>query len=463
MEITSVTFAVFVLAVLAIFYLLPARLQLRWLLLASYVFYATWSWQFALVLAALTLVNFAMAHGVRAADRPRRGVLVLGIAINIGVLAGFKYGDTLLHILASGAQNGVRILLPIGLSFYSLQAISYLVDVAQGQIAAETDFVAFALYLAYFPKLLAGPIERARKFLPQLSQPRVVDDAQLARSATLIAIGVVRKVVIADSLFEMIPPATFATPARASGLAVWLVAYSFALYNDFAGYTSLVRGVSLLFGIELSPNFASPYFARSFSEFWTRWHISLSQWLRDYIYLPLSRALLRRNLSRSNVPNLLLPPLTAMIICGMWHGEAWHFLAWGALHGVYLAGERVATLWRPRRPAQQLPAWRQALAMLRVFTLVALTLIPFRLKLTAAETFTRALLRASGWSLPDPRVCVLIALTLWIDWAQSRHGDELVFLQWPWAARAALLTAAVLAVLLVAQSDLSAPFVYQQF
>jgi hypothetical protein len=152
-----------------------------------------------------------------------------------------------------------------------------------------------------------------------------------------------------------------------------------------------------------------------------------------------------------------------MIICGMWHGEAWHFLAWGALHGVYLAGERVATLWRPRRPAQQLPAWRQALAMLRVFTLVALTLIPFRLKLTAAATFTRALLRASGWALPDPRVCALVALTLWIDWAQSRHGDEFVFLQWPWPARAALLAAAVLAVFLVAQSDLSAPFVYQQF
>ncbi len=463
MEITSIEFAGFVMLALAVFYALPTRPQLWWLLLASYAFYLTWAWQFALVLLGLTLANFVAGRCVRSAKSPRRGVLALGVVVNLSALVSFKYGEALLNVAALDGHRSLHVLLPIGLSFYTLQAISYLVDVARGQLAGETDFVAFALYLAYFPKLLAGPIERARAFLPQLREPRVLDDARLARSTTLIAVGLVRKIVIADSLLALIPPKTFTEPRHASGLVPWLVAYTFAVYNDFAGYTSLVRGVSGLFGIDLSPNFANPFFARNFTEFWNRWHISFSHWLRDYIYMPLSRALLRRNLSRTNVYNLVVPPMVTMLACGLWHGPGWNLLVWGGLHGTYLVGERALSLWRPRPPIQQRPAWRQALAMLVVFALVVVAMIPARMELPIAQQFVYALRRHRFWRTPDLRLILILAPALWLDWVQYRHRDETVFLRWPRAARAALLMAALLATFLVTRDDAQVPFVYEGF
>ena len=234
--------------------------------------------------------------------------------------------------------------------------------------------------MAYFPKLLSGPIERARTFLPKLAAQRIVDNDVLARSFALIVIGVVRKVVFADTLFTMLPARLWKEPERFSSpeLIVYLIVYAFALYNDFAGYTGVVRGVSGLFGIELAPNFNIPYFSRNLSEFWNRWHITLSQWLRDYIYFPTSRALLRRNPSLTNVPNIFLPPLLTMLASGLWHGTGWGMLLWGALHGVYLIVERLLSLWRPAGPPHLQPRWRQGLATTLVFVLVMLAWVPFR-------------------------------------------------------------------------------------
>jgi len=189
-------------------------------------------------------------------------------------------------------------------------------------VPAEPDVVHFALYLAYFPKLLAGPIERARSFLPRLTAAGDVTNDVLARSATLIVIGIGRKLLIADPLFSRIPAEVTVDPLQypAPRLLVWLVAYAFALYNDFAGYTDIVRGVSGLFGIELSRNFAAPFFSRNFTELWTRWHITLSSWLRDYIYFPLSRALVRRNPNATHFVTLFVPPMVTMLVSGLWHG-----------------------------------------------------------------------------------------------------------------------------------------------
>jgi len=327
MNITSLIFCGFVIIVVALYYIIPRRAQNYLLLTASYVFFATWAWQFPLILFVLTLLNFKLAQWLRYRERPRPAILWSGIGVNILALAFFKYSNffvpEMLGLLqGTGGQSfslAVNILLPVGLSYRILENISYLADVYRGQIPAASNLTDFSLYSAYFPKLLSGPIERARSFMPQLTQQRIVDNDTITRSFTLIVIGLVRKIVIADTISGVIPRGVFVTPMNYSGLelSTWLVAETFVIYNDFAGYTDIVRGVSGLFGIELSRNFSHPFFSRNFFEMWTRWHITLSFWLRDYIYMPLSRALLRRNLSSRNTLNLIIPPMAAMLISGL--------------------------------------------------------------------------------------------------------------------------------------------------
>jgi D-alanyl-lipoteichoic acid acyltransferase DltB (MBOAT superfamily) len=455
MPITSLAFAGFVLVALAVYYLVPARLQRPWLLLASYAFCASWGASFALVLLVLTGVNYGLGLGLRAEGRVRRPLLYLGLALDLLPLLAWK------HVPVWYPTIG-QLLVPVGLSFYTLQAIGYLLDVARGQLVPERNFVRFALYLAWFPKLLAGPFERPRVFFGRLDRPRPLDDDTLAQAATLIALGLVRKLVLADPLAAMIPPATFTGSVQATGLAPWLLVYAVSLYNDFAGYTSLVRGVSLLFGIELSPNFASPFFARSFAEFWNRWHISLSSWLRDYIYLPLSRACLRRRLSRRNVPNLVLPPLATMLASGLWHGPGWHMLVWGALHGTYLAAEQLVSLGRSAVARDRQPWWRQAVGAIVVFAFVTLAIIPFRMDLPVAARFLDGLCTWRGWMPLDARIALILP-SFWLDWMESRGANERAFLAAPRLVRAGLLAAAVLATFLVTRGDLVAPFTYQGF
>lgn len=456
MAITSTGFVFFVLAALAGYHLVPAGARPWWLLLASYAFCATWGVVPVATLLALTLVDYALGRALVADGAVRRPLLWAGIAANLLPLALWKFAPV------SRAPGVGGLLVPVGLSFCALQGVSYLVDVSRGQLPAERRFVRFAVYLAYFPKLLAGPIERARTFLPQLDRPALVDDDALARSVTLIATGLVRKLVIADPLAAMIPSAVFAHPANTPGLAPWLVVYAVGLYNDFAGYTSLVRGVSVLFGIELSPNFASPFFARSFTEFWNRWHISLSVWLRDYVYLPTSRRLLRRTGGRRNAPSLVVPPMATMLACGLWHGPGWNMLAWGALHGAYLVAERVVSLRHAAVPYDRRPLWRQVASALRVFACVTFATVFFRMDLPTARAFLAGLCAWRSWAPADPRM-VLVVPSLWLDWLQVRRTTDAVFVDWPVLARAGLLAAAVLATFLVTRGDLAPPFVYQGF
>lgn len=477
MQIVSWPFAGFVALVALVYYPLPRRLQNVWLLLASYAFYLTWAWQGALLLLALTLANFVLGRRLDPARRARAGLLWAGIGMNLLVLACFKYSDFFLPVLPSGgagpAEAGAaRLLLPVGLSYLVLQTISYLVDVRRGQMRPAADLLDFALYVAYFPKLLAGPIERARSMLPRLAAERTVDNERLARSVTLIVVGLLRKVVIADQLAAILSDRWLAGSAAGplARLAVEPVVYGFYLYNDFAGYTGIVRGVSGLFGIELGPNFQQPFFARSFTEFWSRWHISLSHWLRDYVYFPVSRALLRRNPSPRWLPNVIGPPLVTMLASGMWHRASLPLLAWGALHGLYLAAERLTGLWRrPVRPDRQ-PRWRRAAAATTVFALTTLALLPFRAGLRPGQE-VEALVRtgaggAALGSTPLPwlgsTALLWIALTLAIDWVQYRHADEAAFLRWPRLAQAGALAAVLLAIFLASLGTM-AGFVYQGF
>jgi alginate O-acetyltransferase complex protein AlgI len=476
LAITSFTFALFVLGVAVIYYLLPRRAQNYWLLISSYIFHISWAVQFAIVLAVSTLVNFWVASRFGIGAIRHRRLLWLGIGFNLAVLVVFRESNFYLPEITAFLQNigintpgdGLKIIIPVGLSYYTLQNISYLIDVYRGQMAASNDIVDFGLYLAYFPKILAGPIERARNFLPKLAQSRTVDNQMLVRSATLISIGLVRKILVADTLVASLPGDVFELPSYFSALELWfwLFVYAFSIYNDFAGYTSIVRGVSSLFGIELSVNFDYPYFSRSFSEFWNRWHITLSHWLRDYIYYPLSRALLRRIRARNHPANLILPPLTTMLVSGLWHGFSWHMLLWGGLHGMYLILERVFYLWRPSGLPRERILWRQLASVAVIFILVSIAWVPFRMELPVAFQYWLGMLNWSSIVLRYNRALLILPLLVAIvgfDLLEYKRQGELTLSGFPRLVQASFFGAVLFMIFLITQSEQGEVFIYQGF
>jgi alginate O-acetyltransferase complex protein AlgI len=476
MSITSFNFFFALLLVLAVYYLLPRRAQNYWLLLVSYAFITTWAWEFSLVLLVITAANFFLARQIQKTEHNRQHLLWMGIGLNVFALLLFRSADFFLPGLLAVfsrlgiqlSQDSIVILLPIGMAFYALQNISYLVDVYRKQTVAATDFIDFALYLAYFPKLLAGPIERSRTFLPQLAQPRVVDNQKLARSVSLIVVGLIRKLLIASMLSALIFSEAYENPSAftAPELIIWLFVYSFFLYNDFAGYTSIARGISGLFGIELSQNFKQPFFARDMAEFWNSWHITLSHWLRDYIYFPIGRALLRRNSSRRNLVNIVLPPVITMLVSGLWHGFGWNTLLWGGLHGFYQVFDVLASLRGPVIPPQKWPVWRQGLGIGMVFVLVSFAWVPFIMDLPTALSYWQGMFDWTYTDIRFRRILLFIPLavgTLGLDWLQRLYQQEVFFLRWPRLVRSFLLATSLILLFILMQSEQMAPFVYQGF
>jgi alginate O-acetyltransferase complex protein AlgI len=474
MNIHTLNFLVFSSIIIIGYYVFAARSQNEWLLVASYVFITFWNWQFAVILLFVTVFHYAYAFVLL--RNKRKALLTLGICANLLLLIFFRKVNfylpeiqTLFTQLGINNQTGgVSFLVPIGLSYHVLQNISYLVDVYRGQIPPEKNFIHFALYLAYFPKLLAGPIERARTFLPKLTAARTITNEVLAKSIVLIMVGLVRKLVIADSLSAAIPTQIFENPASYSpvDLVGWLIVYAFVIYNDFAGYTSVARGVSALFGIELSINFDYPYFARNFSEFWNRWHITLSHWLRDYIYFPLSRALLRVFPNRQNLINLVVPPLVTMLVSGLWHGLSLHMVIWGALHGIYQVAERLLMFGKPVVSPDQQPLWRQLGSSIVVFLLVLLAWVPFRMEMSIAIDYWKTILNFSNFSIDSGRLLLIlpyIGFWMLVEWLFYRQRDEFLWLRFPKFAQAGLLAAAFLLVLVASTSETSTPFIYQGF
>jgi D-alanyl-lipoteichoic acid acyltransferase DltB (MBOAT superfamily) len=439
MPIISLDFALFVLISLVIFYLLPGRFQNIYLLLASLYYYSTWSWGFVVVIIALTAFNYLYAPLVPRSRSSPNYIHRIGIVINLAIIAFFMFGDffgigyqALLEQYGRGDIE-VVLLMPLGISYYTLECVSYLIDNRLKIIKPADSFIDFALYLAYFPKLISGPIERAKIFLPQLSAEQIVNNPLITRSLLLILLGLFQSVVLAGLLTAFSPSPVIHNPQSYSApeLLLGLLASGVFLYNQFAGYTKLVRGISGLFGIELSRNFAYPFFSKDFSDLWNRWHISLSQWLRDYIYLPLSRTLLRRNPSRSNKANLVLPPLSTMLASGLWHGASMSLILWGALNGLYIILENFFNLYRPTTPGAKPPAWRRVSSSLTVIGLSFFAFIPFQLDLQTSKVFFYQLLFAWEMQLPDLRPLLVIFATLLIDWYMFRNKDEAVFLKWP--------------------------------
>jgi D-alanyl-lipoteichoic acid acyltransferase DltB (MBOAT superfamily) len=474
MLITSLNFIIFFVIILIIHYLIPGKLQNGWLLLASYIFIGFWSWQYALVLLCVTIFQFF--YGLWLVKNKHKSWLVLGITVNIVVLLFFRSTNffvrefmTLLTNLGIKSDTGaIEFLIPIGLSFYVLQNISYLVDVHRKQISPASNFINLALYLAYFPKLLAGPLERARTFLPKLEIDLIVDEKNIAQNIVLILGGMIRKLVIADALSATIPPQIFENPSNYSAydLIGWLIVYAFVIYNDFAGYSSVARGVSGLLGIDLSKNFDFPYFARNFSEFWNRWHITLSHWLRDYIFFPLSRSLLRIIPNRHNIFNLFLPPMATMLVSGFWHGLSWHMILWGALHGMYLFIERLLLARKPIVPPDQQPRWRQMVSNGIVFSLVVLAWVPFRMEIPIAIQYWKGMLNLTDISL-DSKILLIVLLYLgaWtiLEWILYRQQERFFVYKLPQWAQAGIMAAAILLILVASASGTETPFIYQGF
>jgi alginate O-acetyltransferase complex protein AlgI len=316
-----------------------ARRARALLLTASVAFYAWWDWRFALLVMAGALVDFALARRIAGSEGGARTAwLASSLGYNILLLAGFKYSS---FISDSVGGPHFDVVVPLGVSFFTFQAMSYTIDVYRRACAPATRFVDFALSLTFFPHLAAGPIVRARDFMPQLDTLGPLRSDDLRAGSERFLCGFLKKVLFADT-FAVCADTVFASPAALSSTTVWLgvAAYTAQIYYDFSGYSDMAIGLARMFGLRFPENFAHPYLSRSPREFWHRWHISLSLWLRDYLYVPLGGS--RRGRART-VVNVFL----TMLIGGLWHGAAWTFVAWGALHGAALAVQRTFA-WRTK-------------------------------------------------------------------------------------------------------------------
>jgi len=355
---SSWIFWVFLPVVLAGYFLLRHAKQNALLLVASLVFYGWWDWRFVGLLAFTATLDFCVALGLdRRAQgtddhllpRSRRKALLLAsVVANLGVLAFFKYfhffEDSLVDLMSSVAGHrveptGLDIILPAGISFYTFQSMSYTIDVYRGELRATRSLVDFGAFVTFFPHLVAGPIVRASILLPQVAKPRHHDSARFNEGGYLILWGMFKKVVVADNVSPLVGAIFAANPASLSGGTVLLASYAFALqiYCDFSGYTDIARGCAKLMGFEIPLNFNLPYAARSPSDFWQRWHISLSSWLRDYLYIPLGG-------NRARSARVYFNLMVTMLLGGLWHGARWTFVAWGAYQGLLLV------IWRAAAP-----------------------------------------------------------------------------------------------------------------
>ena len=338
----SFTFAIFLCVVFAAFWSIPQRLRRTrnmLLLVASYVFYGWWDWRFLALIFVSSLVDFFVGLRLAQTERQagRRLLLSLSLAVNLGMLAAFKYFNFFAASLAAvfsalGMRAGwtdLNIILPVGISFYTFQTLSYTIDIYRRQLEPTRDVVAFFAFVSFFPQLVAGPIERASHLLPQFLSPRAFHDTRARDGLRMMLWGLFKKTVVADNLAPIVD-VIFANTADQSAATLWVGIFYFSMqiYCDFSGYSDIAIGTARLFGFDLSRNFATPYFARDVGEFWRRWHMSLSTWFRDYVYIPLGG-------NRTSRPRYFFNLFATFTLSGLWHGANWTFVVWGALHGLF--------------------------------------------------------------------------------------------------------------------------------
>jgi alginate O-acetyltransferase complex protein AlgI len=379
MSFVSVEFLVLIVVLLGVLVIFKNPLVRKITLLsASCVFYAWWDWRFLGILVTVTVADYYISQFLtQTTDAKKRKALVwFSIAINLGFLGFFKYFNFFIDNL--NALTGIlgwhagtlNIILPIGISFYTFETLSYVIDVYSGVAKPAGSLLDYAIFITFFPRLVAGPIMRAKEFLPQLEKGIHLDLNNLFDGAQLFLRGMLKKVVVADNLAVAVDY-IYNAPGIFSSPTIWLgvCAYSIQILYDFWGYTDMARGIGKILGFDLPVNFNLPYTAQSITEFWARWHISLSTWFRDYVFFPLERHRLKWLGQPGNL-------FIVFLLSGLWHGAGWNFILWGGLHGIYLAVERILSWVKPvQHPWTLYKAWVRSFL---VFILVTITWIPFR-------------------------------------------------------------------------------------
>jgi D-alanyl-lipoteichoic acid acyltransferase DltB (MBOAT superfamily) len=473
MQFNSYAFALFFAALLPAYWLLQNRrgAQNVLLLAAGYYFYACWNPKLLTLLVLSTLVDYACGLFIdRLEDsRRRQGMLALSVAVNLGMLGYFKYYNFFAESLRAMLQRAglsvplwhLNVALPIGISFYTFQSMSYVIDVYRREIKPTRNLVQFATFVSFFPHLVAGPIMRASSLLPQVCSRRRFDVRQFYDGSYLIFWGFLKKVVVADNLALLVNDLFGRWQSLDGGLCLLAVyGFAFQIYGDFSGYTDIARGVGKCLGFEIPLNFNLPYFATSPKDFWNRWHISLSDWLRDYLYIPLGGSrcggwLVYRNL------------MITLVLGGLWHGAAWTFVVWGIYQGLLLVLHRSLSPWleriRPRNPVDH-ACWK-ALRIVVTFHLVCVGWLIFRAEsIEQAAGMLSAILNRPAIPLASYLVPVaLLIIPLWIvQLVQYSANDLNVIARTPWYVRSAFYTACFYAIVLAGQFG-GQQFIYFQF
>ncbi len=480
MQFNSIEFPVFVLLVFGAYWAIPGhnrRAQNLLLLGASYFFYGWWDWRFLSLLAINSLVNYQLGAALGRSSNPgrRKALLLASLACNLGILGFFKYFNFFLESLWSAwslfgnpvAQGThFEIILPLGISFYTFQTLSYTLDVYRGRIRPTRCADDFFAYVSFFPQLVAGPIERAKNLLPQFQQERKFDYGQATDGLRQILWGLVKKLLVADACAPHVHT-IFSNPADYGGSTLLLgsILFAFQIYGDFSGYTDMATGTARLFGFNLSRNFAYPYFSRDIAEFWRRWHISLTTWFKEYLYIPLGGSRRGRATSIRNT-------FIVFLVSGFWHGANWTFIAWGAYNAaiflpLLLAGSNRRHL-DDVQPHGLLPGPKPLLQMAATFLLVCVGWVFFRAEsLGDALVHLRGIASASLFSLPEIRprnLLLLLALFTLVEWTQRAHPHALFNLRAilrPRLLRYCLYATVLLKVTLSPMA--TATFIYFQF
>jgi alginate O-acetyltransferase complex protein AlgI len=460
-------FFAFFLIVLAVYWSLRSdRRRKMWLLLCSYAFYAGWDWRFLGLIVVSTLVDFLVGLRLARPDAVRRKAwLLLSLGVNLGLLAFFKYfnffvesaSDLLQFLGLPASPSTLAIILPVGISFYTFQTLSYSIDIYRGKLEASRSLLDVALFVGFFPQLVAGPIVRARDFLPQLSAPRRYATVDLRGCLLLFLVGFVKKACISDNIAPIVDQ-YFADPSRFDAISAWVGVsfYAVQIYCDFSGYSDMAIACAGLLGYRLLLNFDFPYLASNITIFWRRWHISLSSWLRDYLYIPLGGS---KGTKLFTYRNLLL----TMLLGGLWHGAAWNFVIWGGLHGTALI---VHKEWCRRfTPPGGVALALKILGPFLTFYWVCIAWIFFR-----AQGFDRALEVARSFvlfqaegeaSLGAERLWIFVALAV-VHWLSRTVGVEGIGRRLPsWGFAIAYGFLAAVALSLIPASF--TPFIYFQF
>ncbi len=450
------------------------RLQNALIVLASYVFYGAWDWRFLGLIIMSSLVDFTIGKRMGTlppeAKSQRKRLLFLSLTVNLGILGFFKYCnffiDSFVELFAKMGLAldpfTLQIVLPVGVSFYTFQTLSYTIDIYRNQLKPTNDAVAFFAFVSFFPQLVAGPIERAKSLLPQFQKARTFDFDKARDGARQILWGLFQKIVIADNLALAVNPIfTDYGQMPGSALVLGLVFFAFQIYCDFAGYSNIAIGTAKLFGFDLMTNFARPYFSRDIGEFWRRWHISLSTWFRDYVYIPLGG-------SRASKGRQFFNILVTFTVSGFWHGANWTFIAWGALHGlfylpfIFLGRKKYGNV-----AAQNsfLPSIREAGAIAVTFALVVLAWAFFRAPtITDAVYYLAGIFDSSLVSLPPYKNFIpYIAVLVLIEWISRHQKYPLEKLPFTKPVRWGIYFALLAAIIVLGEFSQKGEFIYFQF